>query len=269
MERSSFFDEPTDEEINALLDGDGPAAADRDDDDFATTEPPADADDEDLAGDDAGGEDAAGDDEDEDGEDEGDDEPPADPRVAELERQLSELQERETERQAEAQRVTTANLLLAVKARMTDAEWEAFSAKMVADYKDHQIAALMAERDERVRAEQMTAFETAEAEAFDGIMAHVGRELGGLLPAEELALRNCANATQFHTTLEKLIDARRGMTEPARRALRERRRASGADRPGVRAAGGARQPSRTDDYDGLTPEEAMDRHFDEVVTGRA
>lgn len=280
MERTEFFEEPTDEEINAFLDGELAAASERPPDDAATTEEPdpSDVDEEDSEDldDDAADDDEAAEDEDadeSDDEDEDDDDLP-DPR--DLKRQLDALTaEREREREqvkqaltavtAEQQRQAVATTLLEIKERMTTAEWTAFSAQLTEGYKDHQIRALRQEIAQRDQAVQDQQFYAAENAALDQIISELGKELkGNLSDLEETVIRQSRDVAELDANIRRIVTARRQMTEPARRAKAEQRRQSGADRAGLRQSGGAKASAKT--YDNFDPKQ-FDAYMDDVLAG--
>lgn len=283
MDHSPFFEEPTDEEINAFLDGELAAASDRDTDAEATTEEPEesaedDLDSDDLAEDEESDEEAADDDdgEDEDGDGDEEDEDDALPDPRELQRQLQELQtQREQERAqvqqtlstltAERQRVATAETLLEIKDRLTASEWQQLSTQLTEGYKDHTIRSLQAQIAERDQAEQEQQFLAAENDALEQIITQLGKELHSpLSDLEQTVLRQSADAGQLDQNIRTIVAHRRQMTEPARRAKAQQRRDRGADRSGVRSSGGARPPAK--DYDNYDPSQ-FDRYVDDVLAG--
>lgn len=258
---TGLLEGPSDDEIDGFLDDaleaatDDPAAPDPDDDPapekvrrstpfFGKDEPRPDAE--------------AEDDEDEEaaGTEEEDAEERPDPRTADLERQVREMQaERERERQAfrsNTQRVAVANTLVEMRAKMTDHEWSAFSEKLIDGFKDARLQALQGQLDGIAQEREDAEYRAAEADALDAIVSKVREEIPGLSAVEEALLRNSADPEAFKGNLRTITGHRQAQTEPARRALRERRAASGADRGAVRPTGGARPPTKT--YDNFNPD---------------
>lgn len=259
-----FADDPTEGDVDDFL-----AEA------FAGTEAPSDSDD--LAEDSATASEAlepeAADaeepaDEDDEETEAADDEPP---ELVELRQRMAAIEaQREAERgqvvaaleqvQAERQRAYVAAQLQEVRAALTDAEWAAFNTQLWDGFKDHQITQLRQQVEGYHQAQQAAAFEAAEGEALEAIMGHVTSQIGRLSETHDDYLRSSRDAPEFKDRLRRVIAERQGMTEPARRALREQRAQGGKDRGGLRSSGGARPAGKT--YGNFSPAQ-LDAYLDD------
>lgn len=264
MERSTstaFADDPTDEEIDGFLDAALAGAAASESEPDTTEDADEESEPEDLSEPEEESDAPAAEDD-----EEGDEEPEEteSPEIAQLRRDFEALKtERETERatlveamervQAERQRAQAAATIVELRGKLTDAEWIAFTGQLMDGFKDHQIRQLTEQVQGYQQAEEQAQFQAAEDEAMEAIMGHVVKEFGGRISAtHDDYLRSSRDAAEFKARLHRIVSERKGMTEPARQALRQQRAQSGADRSGVRSAGGARPPTKN--YDNFNPD---------------
>lgn len=220
------------------------------------------------------------DDEEEDdseGEDEGDDEdvpdeddPKIDPREARL-KAIAEAVERKQQEAAKLIKYEqTVNKFQQIKANSTDEEWATFTnqfLKFVQNKEVQKVEKQLHDQQVIVAAYQMNAqLEQQAAEYAAGqelAIIAATEKLGSLSAYEERMLRS-ANDENFIDTFNFIVKTRQEQTEPARKALREKRQAKGADRPPIRENGGARSVAK--DYNNF---EDIGSYMDDVIPAGA